>query len=378
MTVLRRARIAFRILVRRQFEISWQMPKAVELVIWDEVDSNIFLALLDPASQHIIRVRDHPLYLHPLILWETLISGLTKRNTHHGVVIERCRPKMVVTFIDNNPRFHKLANKLPDIRFLAIQSGIRHRSSDQSQAIGLSATYNSEYLCFGQFEIDYYRSIGYKFKHIRGMGSLKNALFARDLHESKKGLGASEKGDILLISQFRKAAMEPLTQSQSRYVKVVSLLNSYLESHPGLQVSVAMVCAPDQSDYEAERLFHQERLGNLATLTPNSEEWTSSYHLTEQFSVVVTASSTLGFETLGRGRKAMICDERLSRTFVDQTFTPDWILSRFDQEIFDGACTKLLTMPSEEFILRNRKSINYFMLSSQEDSIAKFQRAIIG
>ena len=290
----------------------------------------------------------------------------------------RCHPKTVVTFIDNNPRFHKLANRLPDVRFVAIQNGERDSFPDEGLPIGLPATYDSAYLCFSQFEIDSYRSIGYKFKHINGMGSLKNALFVHHLHDSKKGLNMSKKGDILLISQFRKVAMESFFQGQIHYAKVVSLLYSYLESHPGLQVSVALACTPDQSDYEAERLFHQEHRGNLATLIPKSEDWMSAYYLTGQFSVVVAASSTLGFETLARGRKTLMCDVRLLRNFVDQAVTPDWILSRLDQETFDDACTKLFAMPLEDFVLRNRKSINYFMLSPHENSITEFQRNIVG
>ena len=364
--------------MRRQFEVSWQMPNAVDLIIWDEVGSQFILAALDPASYQILRVRHRTVYLHPLIVWETLVSALTKRNTHYGVVIKRCHPKTVVTFIDNNPRFHELANRLPDIRFVAIQNGSRNGFPDRPQAIGPPAIYDSEYLCFSQFEIDSYRAIGYKFKHINVMGSLKNALFVRHLHDSKRGINMSGKGDILLISQFRKVAMESFFQGQINYAKVVSLLYSYLESHPGLQVSVALACTPDQSDYEAERLFHQEHLGNLATLVPKSENWISTYYLTGQFSVVVAASSTLGFETLARGRKTLMCDVRLLRNFVDQAVTPDWILSRLDQETFDDACTKLFAMPLEDFVLRNRKSINYFMLSPHENSITEFQRNIVG
>jgi surface carbohydrate biosynthesis protein len=375
----RRTRNALGILVRRQFEVSWQMPKAVDLVIWDEVGSQFLLDAIEPESYYILKTRNNSIFLHPLIVWETLVSALTKRNTHHGVVIKRCHPKTVVTFIDNNLRFHKLANRLPDIRFVAIQNGQRDAFPDESQAIGPPAIYDSEYLCFSQCEIDSYRSIGYKFKHINGMGSLKNALFVRHLYDSKRGINMSGKGDILLISQYRKMNPEwEFDMSMTQYNTVLNVLRLYLESHPGLQVSVALACTPDQSDYEAERLFHQEHLGNLATLIPKSEDWMSAYYLTGQFSVVVAASSTLGFETLARGRKTLMCDVRLLRNFVDQAVTPDWILSRLDQETFDDACTKLFAMPLEDFVLRNRKSINYFMLSPHENSITEFQRNIVG
>ena len=350
------------------------MPKVVELVIWDEAGWEVLFDALEPESYYILARRNHPIFLHPLIMWETLISALARRNTHYGIVIKHCHPRAVVTFIDNNRWLHKLALRLPDIRFIAIQNGKRN-PFPPDQPIGPPATYKSEYLCFGQCEIDSYRAIGYQFREIKVMGSLKNALFSHHLNDSKKGSHVSERGHILLISQYRPTSN---TFTQHEYQKMVSWLYSYLKSHPGLQASVALSRRSDDPEYETEKLFHQEKFGNRVTLIPRGQGWMTNYQSTEQFDVIVTYHSTLGYESLARGRKALLCDVRLSDSFEGQSRTPDWMLPSSDQEIFDDALTKLLGMTLEDFVLRNRKSINYFMIAPDENSVAEFKRHVVG
>ena len=376
----RRFKTAFKLLLAGDFEVSWQRLQAVELVIWDEVGSQFLLDALDPVSHYILKVRNYSIYLHPLIVWETLISALTRRNTHYGIVIKHLQPKAVVTFIDNNAQFHKLASRFPDVRFIAIQNGARKALGDAPAPIGPPASYDSEYLCFGQNEIDSYRAIGYHFKQIKVMGSLKNALFVQHLRGSTEQFDASEGYDLVLISQFRAAMMTsvPLRQGPVEYEKTVRCLYSYLESHAGLRVSVAMVTAGGDPDHDAEVLFHQERLGNLVTLVPNSEDRMSNYYLTEKSKVAVSAYSTLGLENLGRGCRTLMCSSIYSEAFKDQPFFPDWALLRLDQETFDDAMTKLLVMPREDFVSRNSKSKNYVMVSSHENSILEFKRQVVG
>jgi surface carbohydrate biosynthesis protein len=366
------------ILIHGEIEVSWQRLKPVDLVIWDEVGSQFVLDALGPTSYYILRSRQNPIYLHPSIVWATLISTLTKRNTHHGIVIQQCQPRCVVTLIDNNPRFHKLASKLPNVRFVAIQNGSRKGFADEPQALGPPETYDSEYLCFGQNEIDSYEKIGYKFKKIEAVGSLRNALFAQHLNQLTEDFHVGERYDIALISQFRRPVSDSFPMFLVEYEKVVSLLYSYLRSHPGLRISVALVTASDHLDHEAELLFHRQRLGGLATLIPKSEDLMSSYFLTEQSNVVVTNASTLGLESLARGRKTLVSSSLYSKATVGQQSFVDWTCSSLDQEIFDEAITNLLAMSREKFLSRNSESINYVMIAPCENSISEFRRKLNG
>ena len=139
----------------------------------------------------------------------------------------------------------------------------------------------------------------------------------------------------------------------SKYENIVHFLPSYLESRAGLRVSVAMVTASDHPDHDSEILFHQQRLGNLATLVPRSADLSSNYLLTEQSNILVSLTSTLGLENLARGRKTFMCSTFCAAVFADKPFTPDWLLRSKDQDAFNEAITRLLGMSRHDFLSTN-------------------------
>ena len=368
----RRIKIVLRAVLTGNFETSWKMPKPVQIVIWDETGSQHLIEAFQPTSYHILRVRELAVYLHPLIVWRTVIGVLTKRTTHYGIVIEYCKPKTVVTFIDNDPRFHRLASSFPDTPFNAIQNGVRcPTESDAAPYLGPPTKYDSNQWCWGQNEIDFYEALGLQFKKITAVGSLRNNLFYRTIQDSKDSRSEGEGFDVVLISQFRRQILESHPeQALVEYEKLVCSLASYLSAHDGLRACVAMVTDTGHPDHGQEKRFHDLRLGDLVTPIPKSEDLTSGYLLTEQSNVVVASSSALGFESLARGRKTLICSSLYSDRFVDQTFSPDWTLSSMDQEIFDNAMTNLLAITRENFVSRNSESTNYFMIPPHENSMS--------
>ena len=368
----RRLKIVLRAVLTGNFETSWKMPEPVQVVIWDQEGSRFLIEALEPMSYHIVRVREFAIYLHPLIVWRTVIGVLMRRNTHYGIVIEYFKPKTVVTLIDNDSRFHRLASSFPDTSFVAIQNGVRSPThSDAARYLGPPTKYDSNLWCWGQNEIESYEALGHRFKKITAVGSLRNELFYRTVQDSKNSRSEGESFDVVLISQFRRQILEshPI-QAYVEYETLVCALASYLSAHDGLRACVAMVTGTGHPDHGQEKRFHDLRLGDLVDLIPRSEDLMSGYILTEQSNVVVSSSSALGFESLARGRKTLMCSSLYSDTFADQTFSPDWTPFSMDQEIFDKAMTNLLAISRENFVSRNSESTNYFIIPAQVNSIS--------
>ena len=364
--------IVLRAVLTGNFETSWKMPKPVQVVIWDEEGARFLIEALEPMTYHVLRVRKFAIYLHPLIVWRTVIGVLTRRTTLYGIVIEYCKPKTVVTFIDNDSRFHRLASSFPDTPFIAIQNGVRcPTQSDAARYLGPPTKYDSIQWCWGQNEIESYAALGHRFKKVTAVGSLRNDLFYRTIQDSKNSRSEGESFDVVLISQFRRQILEshPL-QALVEYEKLVCALASYFSAHDGLRACVAMVTGTGHPDHGQEKRFHNLRLGDLVTLIPRSEDLISGYLLTEQSDVVVSSSSALGFESLARGRKTLMCSSLYSDAFADQTFSPDWTLFSMDQEIFDKTMTNLLAITRENFVSRNSDSTNYFMIPPHENSVS--------
>jgi hypothetical protein len=72
---LRYVKIALRRLVAGDFEVIWKRPEPNDLVIWDEVGASFLLEEIAATSYYILKVRDATIYLHPLIVWRTLIDA---------------------------------------------------------------------------------------------------------------------------------------------------------------------------------------------------------------------------------------------------------------------------------------------------------------
>lgn len=374
----RKIKYVISIVLAGNFEVSWQRPKHVELVIWDEEGSQSLIDAIQPASHYILKVRNHPIFLHPLVVWGTLFGLLSRRNSHYSTVIKFCKPRAVATFIDNDHRFHRLASKVPTVNFVAIQNGVRAVNySGYPHMLGPQASYESKQLCWGQLEIDNYKSLGYRFKSVIAVGSLRNNIFFQAFDASTELV--VESFDILLISTFRNFAdLQDPPPGYVAYLRIVRFLSSYVTSHSGLRIGIAMCRPTDHPDYILEELFYKQQLGDLITVVPQSEDGMSSYLLTEKSDVIMSTSSALGIESLARGRKTLMCASHFFDFFEDQAFFPDWTLPRMDQEIFDEAITKLLSMTRESFITRNSESIKYFMNPPHEKSISTIRKEMFG
>jgi len=168
---------------------------------------------------------------------------------------------------------------------------------------------------------------GYNFKQIRPVGSLKNALFSASHSTSKNQNALNARFDFGLVSQFRVGLVEahPI-RALLGYKDLLELFSNYVKRHPELDVCTMLRSGVMDQDYEAEVHFHQQYLGIRANLIPNSEDGWSSYVATEESDVVVSSSSALGFESLGRGCKTLICARPVLRDVESHAFHADWIL----------------------------------------------------
>jgi len=241
---------------------------------------------------------------------------------------------------------------------------------DDTPPIGTPANFGSIYLCFGQNEIDSYTGLGYKFKRIKAVGSLRNAAYSRLLTNSSERLSHTDNFDVVLISQFGEASLEkhpPLIYAD--YEKVMRLLSTYANSNPTLKIGVLLRTETESPDHNSELDFHLNIMAAHVEMVTKNDGWVSNYHATERSEVVLSSSSTLGFESLARGCKTLMCSAPLVEKFQSNSHFPDWSPTDIDFKDFDDKLSNLLRMPKQHFGKRNMDSINYFIRSPQGESI---------
>ena len=131
------------------------------------------------------------------LLLSILIDGSNKgfisyfKDILEETIINRIKPKLVISYIDNYPRFGRLSSKFKDIRFIAIQNGCRSRWDTKD------ACKHDIYLCFTKQEPNLLNKLGWDIKEAKNIGSLNAARSFATLQHKKF------KNDLLIISCWR-------------------------------------------------------------------------------------------------------------------------------------------------------------------------------
>ena len=265
---------------------------------------------------------------------------LIKDGFHVAIVfneIKNYKPKFVITTTDNDLRFYLLKQYFDkNIKFIAIQNGIRSKFLDmfdnpllKSQKENLTA--------------DYYLSFGNNIKNILNkyirtkvisIGSFKSNFVIT----KKKFSSYSQKNCILYISTFRnRSKIEILGRSlnnQIVYYKnllneeiiLIKQLKKYCLKY-NLKLSIA---GSSLSSSNNEIKFYKNILSNCKWKFYKREDIFSNYRLLDQFEIIVTNGSTLGYEALGRNKKV---------AFFFRNFSPykkDWLYGWPDQRLPRG------------------------------------------
>ena len=200
----------YRKLKNKRINIIFKLPSS-DVIIWEEVSEKIIREYL-PSSKNIfvIKHREICVYLEPILLLNLfrnllkkelillmLIDGFKKgflgycRDSLDEAIINQIKPKIVITFIDNNPRFGRLSSKFKGIKFIAIQNGCRSRWDTQD------VCKHDIYLSFTNQEAKSLSKLGWEIKEAHNVGSINAAKVFASLKSQ------NIKKDLLIISSWR-------------------------------------------------------------------------------------------------------------------------------------------------------------------------------
>jgi surface carbohydrate biosynthesis protein len=285
-------------------KLVWKLPPRADLVVYDQVGSvDLERIILRDLPFQIFPVRNEFFYVHPLIagmaFWNWFVRKLSPRQAYELACLSASRPKVVVTYMDNNPNFGPVIKAL-QVPSFSIQNGFRTHDCAQRMR-ELPAVY-----CFGPRDVDLYASHNVPASRLQPVGSIKASYF---LDQVAPSLDAGLKYDICLISSYQPGmeradyheAEEYRKQLSEGTIKMCQFL-ARLMNEKALKVIVAGWQKPGENQGEIE--FYKSIFGDDVRVVSAHEEYLSSYHLAYQSQVVLSYCSTLGFEALSWGRKA--------------------------------------------------------------------------
>ena len=296
-------------------QLTWKI-KRTEVLIYDRTGSEHLNEYIQDYSHQILDARKESLNVIALSI-ALFIKPFTKDRLsliYINTYVWLCKPKVIITFIDNACIFYQINNQVPHSVKIAIQNGNR------SQAQLLSIWKESK----GQSSCDYILAHSHKsatlYKDCLGVthglciGSLLNNKFwPRE--------GSRRKDTVLFLSQYAPFESHILNEQFSMtsvswhefYLADYQVVN-FLDEWCKLKNKKLLVLgrARDLKNIESESKYFGSILKHCDWEYCTNTGTEYSYSLVDSVEMVVGISSTLAYESLSRGNKTIFFSGRLS------------------------------------------------------------------
>lgn len=281
----------------------WRAPRPTEILVFDSEMAELLETFLQSKAHHVLHQRSKGLNI-PILL----------RSLRHGISLDgyvrtyvrAVRPKLILSLLDNDPALYKVKQYLPQARVVAIQNGWRGFTNDIfgsgfEAKDGLAC---DEILVFGP-------AVGREFEKIIdgravSIGSFKNNLIPIVRHPESKtiALVSTLRGKVDLDETVQVAG----TDRSVRYAEIFERrlqLATYCHDFCTREGFHLRILGKDP-EVGREFAMYAERLGQPGdtwSFTPRSS-LLANYPELDKARAVVSSSSSLGYEALGRGCRA--------------------------------------------------------------------------
>jgi surface carbohydrate biosynthesis protein len=292
----------------------WHKLKRADVLIYDSCGADNILPYLTNYSTSILHLRgeniNFPCFLRA-IFKSTFWNG-NPIQAYAETFIYAVSPKVIITFIDNNICFYEISKRYTFGKTIFIQNGSRSMSGDVIESLVISNKYHVDYM------LVHGSAIGNLYlKYISGksinIGSLKN-------NEVKKENNIN-KGVILFVSQWHK---EPDIGSAfyieadgtpvywNAFFKADVMVLEFLDKWCVENNKKLLICGRELANPDSEKLFFANRLKICDWEYVKRANNHSAYKLVDTAEIVVFIDSTLGYESIARGKKTASFSCRMS------------------------------------------------------------------
>jgi surface carbohydrate biosynthesis protein len=154
----------------------WCWPRQSEVLIFDAIHQGIFTEYLGFWDPEVLHRRWEQINMR--VLLASFFRSGSRIDAYVDCFIEKVRPRLIITFIDNNQNFYTISKRHPKVKTLFIQNGWRNYYGDIFELFdkvkqGCLEKRKADYkLVFGSMIGKHYS------RHVDGdtvpMGSIKN------------------------------------------------------------------------------------------------------------------------------------------------------------------------------------------------------------
>ena len=351
------------------------IPKNIDIIIFDgEGDSVDRLSeICNNYKVFVLETRDYrvkKIYFNLKIILKFIKYFLLSKKlwiSYLSSVIECLNPKLIVTCVDNSYHFSRIAKMLDKkYNFLAIQKAARYEFEEDPE--GIKKIYIPNFICFGQFEVDYYQSKKININNFYIGGSLKAELFEDFLKkkENKSNI-LIEKFDICLISEPSPGWNKKFPYFEESIARIAEYTIKFSKIHKkkiafaGKRVGVAA---------HEEINFYKRYLKEDFKIIPRNLNSFSSYQLMENSELTIAMMSTMLRENIGKKKKILSCNFT-NNPIWDFPISGVCFLKDCKFDEFEKRVLEILKATTDEYFSKLNKSPNYIMHYSKVHSAHK-------
>ena len=301
--------------VLRSTRISFRIPKHASIV---QIHQNGLDILQRYVKSSDISVVD-PSELNFWILFKCLMLTKFQMREYFVEAIKAHRPRIVITFIDNDPTFYQLKSLNSSPVYIAVQNGLRHNYAyayrsgfvDHLVNAGGKDLLSADFICtFGKGSSLFFEN------NIRTKtlvtGNLKNNLMELVIPDKVEFdiIFMSQHAPFDLASRNEILYLNEASLSIHDFYKIESTVAKYLAQYCQEHLLRFAVSGKRGPDELFERKFFSESIGELPyTFLPKIDS-RSSYANAYNSKLVVVIDSTIGYELLSRGKKVAFFSAR--------------------------------------------------------------------
>jgi surface carbohydrate biosynthesis protein len=291
-------------LLKSLARLRWRFkkPKRRDVLLYFKTGAEVISPYFKPNEFQVLDL--HESEVNIAIAIRCLLTGNLSAENYARQFIKVAKPKLILTFIDNFPPYYLLKNEFPNIEVWLIQNGIRSYRGDLFGLLDATSSNRTNQVdkmfVFGA-------AIGKKYlEYISGEivvhGSLKNNLVS---------ISPPKKNTVAYISTYRPGQKrsfvvpesqpeQPITYEQivTRRETVILWLAEYCKENQ-LQLKIV----GKDEDPQQEKNYYRSLLKNYKFEFVARRQASSSYEAIDKSEFVVFTSSTLGYESLARGKR---------------------------------------------------------------------------
>lgn len=276
--------------------ITFKKPEEKKLLIYDAPKgkkTQTFLSYFIKNNYNIFYNRYEQLNIYTFF-FTIFKNGLKNLKKNYKVnFITFVNPRVIITYIDNNPGFYLLKNFFPSVKIIAIQNGLR------------DDLFYNYFKNFKNLKCDYLFVFSKYYKKFYNKIIKSNIKIIGSFSLNLINKRNNEKKDLLFIS---KITINPTGKITVLEFKIINFLIKFSKKK-NMKLSIA-IKRKDYVEY-FKNSFEPDKFNKLKFIFNT----TSKNNMNEMldYKLIICTDSTMGYEALTLNKKVVfICDQKLN------------------------------------------------------------------